>query len=393
MSNELLERKLSKLYEHHVYYANLFFRVRRIKDNKNCPTMGVGVQNGEVKMIYNEEFIEKLTTPQFLEVLKHEALHLINKHIFNAQPKDKTEALLNNLAMDCSINQLLDETIIKEIGGMTLDGFRDMVKETTDPSTVEANQTWQYYYKLLQQELDDRKEKGKGEQFIEELGEGMDSHDGFGQGMDALDQAALDDALNEAKKAVERKCGKLPQEIEDMYKLIKKPTLKWKRILRRFVGEGLRSERKSSRMKRNRRYGITIPGKKKDYKARILTVIDTSGSMMWENRLEKVMSEVYGIYNGLGNVGIDICECDAQIQDVFSYEGKDKFSIKGGGGTEMLPALEYAKEKAYDAVVFLTDGEFYSEGFNRFRGLQTLWVIAGNAGYVSPIGTTVHLED
>jgi predicted metal-dependent peptidase len=219
----------------------------------------------------------------------------------------------------------------------------------------------------------------------------MDDHGMFGE-MDALDQAMLEHNI---KTAVENAkgdgAGKLPNEVEEMLRLKKKPTVSWKRELRQFIGAGVRAETRTTRSKRNRRYGIIQPGHKRDHIAKILVVLDTSGSMYGE-RTEKVLSELYGIYQATPNLQLDVVECDAQIQEVFTYNGKDELKITGRGGTQMTPGLIYARENKYDGVIFLTDGEFWNEDFESNNKVKSLWVIADNAGYTSPIGKTIHLK-
>jgi len=101
------------------------------------------------------------------------------------------------------------------------------------------------------------------------------------------------------------------------------------------------------------------------------------------------LNELYGIWKNNPTSSLDIVECDAKIQDVFTYDGKESFKVSGGGGTSMTPALEYADKNNYDGVIFLTDGEFW-ETFEKYK-TPSLWVIAGNPSYKSPIGKTVHL--
>ena len=113
---------------------------------------------------------------------------------------------------------------------------------------------------------------------------------------------------------------------------------------------------------------------------------------MGGDRTEKVLSELYGIWKVNPDMELDIVECDAEIQKVFKYDGKEEFQIAGRGGTHMTPALKYAKDNKYDGTIFLTDGEFWNEDFKKYKSLQTLWVIANNSGFTSEIGRTVHIK-
>ncbi len=404
LSSQRLELLLTKLYNHPTdrFYAHLFYHIDRKVDNVKCPTMGVGMQNGRIKLVYNTEFLDTLRDEVATEVLKHECLHLINDHINRGQgakEKDMLKHKMENIAQDCAINQYLDKSMIEEIGGVTLEKFREVLKHKPEDFVLEPKMPYDYYYDLLEQEKDDREENGEGDQgegggegsMSQQLGDmEMDDH-GQHKEMDALDQAMLEEKIKQAAESARANgAGNLPDEVEELLKLKKKPVQNWKRLLKQFIGGGVRAEKKSSRSRRNRRYGLTFAGHKRDHVARILVVLDTSGSMMWGDRTEKVLNELYGIWKNNPTSKLDIVECDAQIQDVFTYEGKEEFKVSGGGGTSMTPALEYADKNKYDGVIFLTDGEFW-ETFGNYK-TPSLWVIAGNSSFKSTIGKTVHLD-
>lgn len=406
-STQRLELLLTKLYNHPTdrFYANMFYHIDRRVDNKTCPTMGVGMQNGRIKLVYNTEFMASLSDKVVTEVLKHECLHLINDHLNRGQgikEKDALKHKMENIAQDCAINQYLDKSVIEEIGGVTLEKFREVLKHKPDDFVLEPKMTYEYYHSLLEQEKDDREQDGEGEGQGQGEGQGegsmgqelgdmeMDDHGQFGN-MDALDQAMLEEKIKQAAEGARASgAGQLPSEVEELLKLKKKPVKNWKRLLKQFIGGGVRAEKKSSRSRRNRRYGLSFAGHKRDHVARILVVLDTSGSMTFGDRTEKVLNEIYGIWKNNPTSKLDIVECDADIQDVFTYEGKGEFKITGRGGTCMTPALEYADKHKYDGVIFLTDGEFW-EDFKNYK-TPSLWVIAGNAGFKSTIGKTVHLD-
>lgn len=394
MSNRI-EELLLKLYnsQNDRFYSHLFFQVSR-KEDKNCQIAGVGIKDSRIQLVYNDEFMRGLRERCAITVLKHEAMHLINQHLIRgtgAKNGDRTQHMMENIAMDTNINQLLDQDDIKEIGGVTLDSFKTLLKHLPKGFQVKPHMPYEYYYNLLADEREQREKNGEGDSLGELLeGMGMDDHSGFGE-MDALDRAMLEDKIRKAAESAKADgAGRLPSEVEEMLKILKKPVISWKRELKQFVGFTARAERKSTRSKRNRRYGIVQPGKKRDYLARILVILDTSGSMSG-SRTDKVLSELYGIYKAMPDeLNLDICECDAQVQDVFTYNGKDEFKIAGRGGTDPDPALEYASEHGYDGVIVLTDGEFWQEPKN--TGVQTMWVVAENSRYTAPFGKTVNLD-
>ena len=421
-----LERLLLKLYNHKTdrFYSHLFFQVDRESTTpEKCPTAGVGMINGRLKMLYNNEFLNQYSDKECTEIIKHEALHLINQHLSRssgAKEKDMLKHKMENIAQDCSINQLLNQDIIEKIGGVTLGNFRELLKGKPDSFKLKPNMPYDYYYELLVQEQKHREEQGDSEGEGSGSGKGakgsqgqsgdsqgqsgsggsleqelddleMDDHGMFGE-MDALDQAMLEDKIRKAAESAKGDgAGKLPSEVEELLKLRKKPQISWQRELRQFIGQGSRAESTNTRSRRNRRYGITFPGKKRDYVAKLLVVLDTSGSM-WGARTEKVLSELYGIWKENKDTQLDVVECDAEIQDVFTYNGKEEFKVQGRGGTQMTPGLIYAYENKYDGVIFLSDGEYWGEDFKSHDKVRSLWIIAGNENYTSPIGRTCHIK-
>ena len=393
--NNRLEEALVTLYKdrHDRFYTYLMFNTDRVASDK-IPTMGVGVINKRLKLIYNNDFVNGLPSIDHLvTIIKHECLHLAHKHLERAnkvgQRKSKSNHMLENIAMDYAINQYLNEQHIEDITGVNEESFRALLKHT-NPPIIESKRSYEYYLSLLDQEKEKRKENGDMQEFLDELEKNeMDDH-GEGWSLDPLDAAIIEDHLRKsAEKARSDGYGRLPGDLEELFNIDRNYKVSWQRELRQFVGYNTRIDNKKSRSKRNRRYGIKVAGKKKDYKAKILVGLDTSGSMSGD-RTDKVLSELYGIYKNL-NISLDIVECDTEITSVFSYDGKENFSITGRGGTELSPCLEYAVNHKYDGVIILTDGEFNDEGFDKYN-IDSLWVIADNNTFTSNVGRTIHLD-
>lgn len=363
MSNKL-EKLLTSLYEdkYDRFYSHIFFQVDREKTDK-IPTMGVGIQNKRVKLYYNEEFLDKIINengPDHAKtVLKHEASHLINKHIFKER-RYKSDAGINhsleNVAMDCSLNQYINQDHIDDIGGVSLNSFKKMLKESK-PEQVEAFKDYPYYLELLLKEKEERQNKGKSKEFEKMIKDAqMDDHSGLGeQSVDPVDAAIFDEVIKNAVDQTMREGGTIPGGMEDLINVGRGSVIPWQRHISRFINKTKKMNRKKSRTKRNRRYGIKFAGSTRDFESNILVALDTSGSMT-EQDIQKCLREMYKIYEIHNNIGIDIVECDAEITEVFTYNGGRKFKVSGRGGTDFNPVLKYYKENAYDGLVFFTDG-------------------------------------
>lgn len=382
--NELLLKMYSQADDSYgVFYANIFYNVNRVLDNK-METAGVGMSpTGKLTLTYNQDFINKFDANVNITLLKHEAAHIVYKHITRAKLdniNDKLNFQAQNIAMDVVINQFLNQDHIKTLNGITLEKFSETIKKHNPNVEVKKNQTWEYYYDLMKTNLPKTE--------IPKLGSGMDSHEGFGQSnqetegiSESFANAIIDDIIS---KAINSAAGNVPSYVKENFMVSKNPQLPWQQIIKQFVGDSLRISETNSRTIRNRRYGLIYPGKKKDYKAKILVGIDTSGSMSNE-MIEKCLSEIYGIYKTQNNLDLDIVECDAVIQDVFTYTGKNSFKISGRGGTQYQPIFEHAKNNKYDGVIILGDADYFDNSLNNYK-IKTIWGVIKNEKFTPPFG-------
>jgi hypothetical protein len=90
------------------------------------------------------------------------------------------------------------------------------------------------------------------------------------------------------------------------------------------------------------------------HQPKCVAVIDTSGSMT-SRCLAKALNV---IKQGLKSLGeLPVVTCDAQVgQDMVLRAVKEDFDFVGGGGTDMVVALEYAEKKYKpDVIVLVTD--------------------------------------
>ena len=91
-------------------------------------------------------------------------------------------------------------------------------------------------------------------------------------------------------------------------------------------------------------------------KVSILVAVDTSGSVS-QKELQEFFSEIDYAYKA--GAKITILQCDTNIRSIEDYDGKNIPEIKGRGGTEFNPPVDYyAKHKKdYASLIFFTDGE------------------------------------
>ena len=113
--------------------------VRRVSED--VPTAAVALTSRGPELIVNPHFfIRELNTKEKVAVIKHEALHIIFRHLYR-KPKKNADLKLFNIAADLVVNQLIAPWPLPETG-VTLRTFPDY--DLRPDQTVE----W-YYDKLL----------------------------------------------------------------------------------------------------------------------------------------------------------------------------------------------------------------------------------------------------
>lgn len=161
------------------------------------------------------------------------------------------------------------------------------------------------------------------------------------------------------------------------------PEVHWKTLLRRRMRAwiiddfGAMIHRTWSRPSRK---GLMVggepvmPGKKFYGRWKVVVLVDTSGSIGLEE-LRKFLGEIYGITRDVSReADIYVVPWDAKVYDVFAlkkpYDVK-KLKLYGGGGTEILPALELVDSDYRDAfsIIILSDWDIYDLYSDKVKAL------------------------
>jgi predicted metal-dependent peptidase len=183
-------------------------------------------------------------------------------------------------------------------------------------------------------------------------------------------QQYIDSIAEESYNSV-RKKGNLPSYIQERIdEILKPPQIPYYQLISKLVkGSRLTKQKRAyTRINKKRVYTFFIdkknlpiispfPGKTKDFSFNISVVLDTSGSM----RKDDVLEGLSGIKNMIENdkyCKTTALEIDTVIQKEYEIKKiKDiDFSIKGRGGTILLPALIRCKELNTDVTLVFTDG-------------------------------------
>lgn len=341
---------------------------------KDLPTAGVSKNGINYQLAINEEFWTSLSEKHQMGLLKHELLHIAFGHLvsFGSFRNKK----LANVAMDMEINQYIDPDYLPD-GGIDINNYEDL--------NLDEKAGCRYYYDKLQQLKDEKDKNGTcGNEEMDKLLDNVDSgdvpdhstweeFDDLSEAEKKLIEKQIQKVLSDAKEQTIKKRGNVPGEIEGVIIIeeIVKPKFDWRSYVRRFSGTSTKVFTKKIRRKENRRYDEN-PGLKIKMKQHMLLAIDTSGSVS-DAELTEFMNEIHHIYKA--GVDITIVQCDTSINSIEEYKGKNELNVKGRGGTEFDPVLDYynANQKKYTSLVYFTDGECYTSVKPKGR---VLWVLS-----------------
>ena len=186
-------------------------------------------------------------------------------------------------------------------------------------------------------------------------------------------QQMVDTLLDFAAEEVEKAHGAVPNEMVGRIERIrKKPktVADWKKYFRRYLGNEFSEFLRKSKKRESRRFPGAA-GNRRRRKSHILIAIDTSASVsMPEYR------EFFGQIKTLSQVAdFHVVECDMKICHEYDYKGRENDTLHGGGGTSFQPPIDMfiANRKAYDALVYFTDGGAH---IPKNTPKDTLWVIS-----------------
>jgi len=342
-AKEKLDVAISRLITFQPLYGVVFMHLNKM-ESKTIPTMAVGVtRRVDLVFYYNLEFVSKLDIQQITAVLKHEALHILLHHISRARhfaynPRGY------NIAADCAIN-----CHIKNLPGNcmlpSLFGLKD-------------HESAEWYYENIKNQAENA-QKGL-EEFLNSKGidvDDIDDHSMWGDFDDEVIREKVRGIADKAIKAQEKRgWGDVAGNLAAQIIAANKPVIIWQREVRYFINKLVLMDRKSTRMRPNRRYGYNNPGTKRDCRSRILVALDTSGSVS-DDELESFVTEINGMIN---HVSVDVVQFDCGPKnkpEPFTKKIK-KMDIIGRGGTDPNPVLLLADEEGYDGLVVLTDGGF-----------------------------------
>ncbi len=364
------------------FYAHLLSGLNKAVVGPGHPveTLAVGMGQDSLTLYVNATFWdEALTQPQHrCGVLKHELLHLVFRHPFVYEPT--LDPLLLNVAFDLVVNQYIKRSWLPD-DSLFLDTFANL--------HLEAEQTWFYYYKKLEELYGSKGSQTSGE----ERGElpynlrsnvhGLERHKPWRdiRSRNELDRSVAERHLKDllqlaCQRTSKRSWGALPGTLREALQqtIVSAPAqVPWRQVLRLFVASATQTRLKNTISRPSKRYGTTPGLRILNRKRHLLVAIDTSGSI-GQQELDLFFHEVHHLWRA--GARVELLETDVCVQRRYLYQGQRPQFVSGRGGTDFNDALQLANAEHPDGLIFFTDG-YAGAPIVRPR-VPVLWVISPN---------------
>ena len=383
--------KIGKLLMFKEPFYGVFLSTLNKVIRKDVPTAGVCKNNINYQLAVNEEFWNSLEGDnQKIGLLKHELLHICFNHLEDREKFDDHE--LHNVAADIEINQYIDPAFYPT---------DDILLPSTFPElNLPLKAGTRVYYDLLKQ----AQKSGaslKLDALMKALKDGNGLHPTwkeFESLTDAEKKLVANQIKHQIKEIVEaqkdRGRGFIPSELESfinsLFEVVP-PSYDWKSYFRRFFGTSNKIYTKKTRRKLNKRFSEN-PALKIKTKKHVLCGIDTSGSVS-DDDLVEFFNEIYHMWKT--GIKITIAECDAAIHRTWEYDGTMPEQVRGRGGTNMNPIIEYFNEhRHYSSLIILTDGHIGERDVRSHK--PTMMVLCKNGAKVEEVkqswGHTIKIQ-
>lgn len=382
------------------FFAALSRRMDKRATNA-IPTAGVQVtEEGKLQMVYNPEFFASMSDDSKKDILKHEFYHIVFQHVtgnrfLSFRDMDPKDRKIHNIAMDLAINGHLPH--LPEMACVPGKGPFEH---------LEPYKTAEHYLRELrkmQKEQPEGEGGGEGEGEGEGQGQsngngnpldGMDSFDDH-SGWDEVDEQTkqiaeervkefVKDAVNEVSSS-SRGWGSVPADFRKEIIASITTRVDWRKVLRYFVKQSQKANKRSTIRKINKRYPYMHPGKKATRTAKIAIAIDQSGSVS-EDMLAAFFSEL----NSLAKLAeFTVIPFDTRVDPEKNWTWKKGMSRKTErtmyGGTCFDAPTKFVNETGgFDGLIICTDMEAPKPVACR---VQRMWITDerhGNRPYFNP---------
>lgn len=344
-------------FNNYLFYIHILSQCHLKFETSSDFIAGVSINDNKYTLHINPIKFELLEIKERIGVLKHEVLHIINLHLTERKIENHEKW---NLATDCAINQLIDETHLPK-GHITINNLFEKNK-----NKIKHNERAEYYYSLI--EDTNEKNYNRFDKFEKSDSKMPDDT------IKDITKGMIDTAVEETIKTAG--VDNVPKEVNKILKLLYSKEINWKREIQKIVSS-LKAGSKRTIMKPNRRnpYRKDLKGKVKDSNYEILVITDESASVSNKQEI-KALSEIISLCDML-NTEVDIIRVDTEASEITKLNKKNiEYTRIKNGATFLSKSIEKIK-KNYDIIIILTDGELLTDDIDNFYQLNTpiIWLV------------------
>jgi hypothetical protein len=337
-----LRAALRALLQRYPYHAALL-RFDLFVEDPLIGTMAVSTRRGRVCYRYAPGFVCAISDEELQGVVHHEINHFLFGHV-SLDPEEYPDGRARTIAAEVTVNEWVPEPLPgKPIrladfpdlppGEDTTTRYQRLAGRTDLPSDgqVDNHVIWDPEGELRPRKLT-----------VDEL---MNRRPRWGPRI----PSELLKSLWGVEGAMEARREQLRSAREP-----RKP-IDWRQVLRAEVGASARQRATFSRPPRRLPHltGVIPADVIHPKKPKVMTVIDTSGSMDAET-LARVAAELKRIRR---LADVIVVECDSKVRARYRFRSALK-EVQGRGGTDLRPALEpeFLRKDRPRAVIYFTDG-------------------------------------
>jgi predicted metal-dependent peptidase len=411
-AGEKLSQARCRLMLREPWYGHMAMLVEWVpRDMSDCPpelqTMGVRVMSsGHCQCVYHPPFVDTLSVEQLYGVVMHELEHLIRVHCIRRT--DHHHPLAWNIAADMCVNGTKrnprigykDPSTNKTVFPLGED------KLVTIPEDWPDNETTEFYYdKLIENSPPPQPSSGGDGEGPEGKGQGQSQDSCKGKpgrgkpgdqkkpgGSNPYDKNTLDNhdlwqesevSDDEARQVVKSLTdqatgahpGSVPGHLQGALDALGKPVVRWRELLRRYMGNHIGNRRVTFNRRNRRRDEFGIPGVSHRAAAAVSVVVDTSGSVS-DEKIKNFFGEIESVTS---RAKVSVLQWDHGYQGFKpAYRRGDwkKIKIGGRGGTDMNAPVQWLKQHGvvHDVMIMFTDGEV--SGWPEKQPFPAIFVIA-----------------
>jgi len=358
-------------------------------------------------LLVDPDFLAAITAPQAGEVVSHELLHLLRRHVERREALPQVDLDIWGDAVDCEVNDDLHEDLLPadpclpkkyglQNGQMAEEYYQELIKQAQQQAKAGGG--------AKEGEGKGGNPSGKADVARGRCGSGsggppVDGEPEGAAGAKPRSAADLDRIRRDVAEAIQQHVaqkgrGSVPGGLLVWAESeLQPPKVRWQDQLRRAIRAGVatiagRVDYTRTRFSRRqaafgavaRALGGSTPLMPAlcAPRPRVAFGVDTSGSM-GHDELVRAVSEAQGCLRAIGTP-IVFLACDAAVHETREVRTAAELAsqLKGGGGTDFRPVFQAVEElrPKVDLFVFVTDGQGPAPA-EAPRGFDVLWLLVG----------------